>query len=73
MSRRIATINILWCIADTLICALLILSFGWCGYHFEKWWINLFSLIPLILFNNHTLVIDADIKAAKEGTEDDGD
>lgn len=63
-------INILLCVVDTLVCALAILIFAWCAKYFERWWIVLFSLVPLMLFNGHTLILDRQIEA--EGGENDG-
>ena len=71
MSKRLAVINILWGIADTIMCVVVCALFGWGSWYFNKWWLLLFLLIPLALFQNHTLIIDADIEAAEKG-EDDG-
>ena len=70
MSKTLAFINILWALFDTAICGLAVCLFGWGSYHFERWWILLFSIIPLLLYNSHTLIIDSDIQAAKGGEED---
>lgn len=67
MSNQAKTINILLCIVDTLVCALAIVVFAWCARHFERWWIILFSLVPLMLFNSHVLYMDTE----KEGDEDE--
>lgn len=64
-------INILLCVVDTLVCALAILIFAWCAKYFERWWIILFSLVPLMLFNGHTLILDRQIEV--EGGGDDGE
>jgi predicted secreted protein len=45
--------------------------FAYAAIHFGKWWITLFSFIPLLLFSSHTLIVDADLDAAKEGGEND--
>ena len=67
MSNQAKTINILLCIVDTLVCALAIVVFAWCARHFERWWIILFSLVPLMLFNSHVLYMDTE----KEGEDDE--
>lgn len=67
MSNQAKTINILLCIVDTLVCALAIVVFAWCAKHFERWWIILFSLVPLMLFNSHVLYMDT----TTEGDEDE--
>ena len=51
---------------DTLISGLAIAAFGWGAYHFDRWWILLFMVIPLVMFNTHTLVIEADMKGGEQ-------
>lgn len=58
MKNYYKAINILLCVVDTLVCALAILVFAWCAKHFDRWWITLFSLVPMLLFNGHTLILD---------------
>lgn len=67
MSKSLLAINILWALIDTIITALAICAFVWGARYFERWWLLLFAIIPLALFNQHSLVIDADLQAAKEG------
>lgn len=71
MSKRLAIINIIIAVADALICLAAITMFAYAAIHFGKWWITLFSFIPLLLFSSHTLIVDADLDAAKEGGEND--
>ena len=58
MSQNVKTINIIFCIADMLVRALAILSFAWCAKYFERWWISLFSLLPLFMYNARTFIIE---------------
>lgn len=67
MSNRLLAINITFAIADTIIAALAICAFGWGAWFFSKWWLLLFTFVPLALFNGHSIIVDADIKAAREG------
>ena len=67
MSKELKTINILYAVCDTLIAVLAIAAFGLAAYFFNKWWIVLFTIIPLGMYSQHTLIIDADLDAAKEG------
>ena len=69
MSSKLLAINIIFAVADTLIAALCICGFGWGAYHFGKWWMLCFSIIPLVLFNSHSAIVEADIEAAKEGSD----
>lgn len=71
MSKRLAIINIIIAVADALICLVAITMFAYAAIHFGKWWITLFSFIPLLLFSSHTLIVDADFDAAMEGGEND--
>ena len=66
MSKSLTALNILWALFDTMICGLALCIFGWGAYYFNKWWVLLFMLIPLALFNSHTLVIDDDLKTQGE-------
>lgn len=54
-------------IADTLIAALSIAVFGWGAWFFGRWWILLFTVIPLLSFMTHTVIADV----AEEGGGDD--
>lgn len=71
MDKNIKALNIIYAITDTLIAALSIVSFALMALHFERWWIMLFIILPLILYSQHTLVIESGIKRA-EGGEPDG-
>lgn len=65
MEERLYRLNKTYAIVDTLICLAAIAAFAFAAWHFGKWAINLVSLVPLGLFSQHTMVIDADIRAAK--------
>ena len=75
MSNRLLAINITITVADTIIAALAICAFGWGAWFFGKWWILLFTFIPLALFNGHSIVVNKDIEDAQKaavGGETDG-
>lgn len=65
MDDKMYHLNRLYAIIDTLVCLAAIICFGFGAYHFGKWWLNIFSIIPLLLFSQHSLVIEADLQAAK--------
>ena len=71
MSKQLEIINIVYAIIDTLVCLVAIVSFAWAALYFGKWWIVLFSFIPLLLFSSHTLIVDADIEAEQKGDDND--
>ena len=54
-------------IADTLIAALSIITFGWGAWFFGRWWILLFTVIPLVSFMSHTVIADI----VEDGGEND--
>ena len=66
MSDKLFKLNIINCIGDILICGLGIAGFSFGSWFFERWWILLFNLLPLVAYCNHTLIIDADIDEAQK-------
>ena len=66
MSDKIFKLNSLLAIVDTIIAAIAILAFVWASMNFEKWWLMLFTLVPLALFNSHSILVDSAIKEAQE-------
>lgn len=65
MSKNLTIINVLWTVADTLICIVGISVFLWATWYFNKWWLLPLAIIPLALFNQHSLVIDSEVETAK--------
>ncbi len=72
MDSKLLALNIIYAITDTIIAALAIIGFEWGASHFGKWWILCFCIIPLLLFNSHSAIINADIEAAQKGGESNG-
>lgn len=66
MSKPLAAINIIWAIGDVIVCSLAILAFGWGAWFFGKWWLLLFAIIPLALFNQHSLIVNADLERGEK-------
>ena len=66
MDRKLLTLNIFYAIADVIIGLAGIVVFGAGAWFFGKWWLLIFTLLPLILYNNHTLVINEDIQLQDE-------
>ncbi len=69
MTSKLLALNITYAIVDTIIAALAICAFGWGAWFFGRWWIMLFTILPLMLFNTHSAIIDADIEAAQKGSD----
>lgn len=68
MSRKMLVINIFVAVADLILSALAVCAFAWAAVYFHKWWLILFTLIPVILYSNHSIVVDDTIQ--KEGEKD---
>lgn len=70
MEKKLLALNIIITIADTLVCLAAVTAFGFAAIHFSRWWITLFSFVPLLLFNSHSIIIGADLDAAKGDDSD---
>lgn len=77
MSRTMAVINIFLVVADLLLSALAVCAFAWAAVYFHKWWLILFTLVPVALYSNHSIIVDSDVRRAevdnlkpKEGEKD---
>ena len=66
MDRKLLTLNIFYAIADVIIGLAGIAVFGAGAWFCGKWWLLIFTLLPLVLYNNHTLVINEDIQLQDE-------
>lgn len=73
MSNKLLALNITYAVVDAIIAALAICGFIFGAWHFGRWWIILFTIIPLALFNSHSAIVDADIEAAQKGGEADAE
>ena len=73
MTGKLLALNIVFAIADTIIAALSILAFVWCSWRCDKWWIILFAVVPMALFNAHTVIINEDIEEARKGDENNSE
>lgn len=70
MEKGLFWLNIVYAVLDTAIAGVAIFGFFWCANRFEKWWLILFTIIPLMLYSNHTLIINDDLLSKKEGDDD---
>ena len=66
-SKQLTIINITLAIVDTIIAAIAIAAFGWGAWFFGRWWILLFTIIPLALFSSHSIIVESQ---EKEGETD---
>ena len=61
-------INIIKAIADVIISALGIMGFVYGANVFQRWWILLFAVIPLLMYYSSGIVVIGD--PVEEGGED---
>ena len=78
MDKKLFALNVVFAVADLIFSVLTVLVVTWAANHFGKLWIMLFLIIPVVLFNSHTMIIDNDIRQAKvdqlkSGGENDGE
>lgn len=63
--------NIIFAIADTIMCGLAVVGLCFGAYHFDRWWILLFTIVPLLLFYLRPMVMDADYEPIEKGGDSD--
>ena len=71
MNDKMFKLNRILAISDTIVSVIAILTLGACAWYFNKWGIVLFSIIPLLLFYSHTIVLDADYEQVEGGGDED--
>ena len=71
VSKHMTIINVMFIVADTIIAALAIIAFGWGAAHFERWWILLFTILPLVMYSSKSIVVEKDIEDAQKGSGND--
>ena len=69
MNRRVFILNVIYAVTDTIICALAIGAFAFSAYRTDRWWINLFSLIPMALYFQHVVILEVE----EEDEQQEGD
>lgn len=72
MDNNLYKLNTTYAVVDTIKCVFAILSFGFAAWFCNKWWINLFSILPLMMYSTHTIVIESDIECMQEQDGDHG-
>lgn len=58
MNKYLFILNIFGTVFEALICALGIVGFVFLARYFNRWWIGLFALIPLIGYNGWKFVAE---------------
>ena len=67
MEERLYRLNTTYAILDTIVCLAAIACFGLAAFHFGRWWISLFNLVPLMLYSQRGALIE--LKAPEEDIE----
>ena len=62
MSKRLAIINITLVITDLILSGMTVAAFAWAAWFFSKWWLVLFTLVPMALYSQHSIIIDSDLR-----------
>ena len=70
MDKKTFWLNIVLIVVDTLVSLLSIAAFAAIAYYFGKWWVTLFSILPLLLFYNRGILLEA---IAENGEEESSD
>lgn len=70
MDKRLAVLNVVFAVTDTLVCLSSLVVFAYAAVTFSMWWVTLFSLVPVLLYYSHTMIINDELPL--EGSEEDG-
>ena len=66
MSKRIFALNIVFTIAEFIICLATIMAFAWGSNAFGKWWMLLFCIIPVALYASHGVYLETSVEEKDE-------
>lgn len=58
LDKKLAVINIIFAIGDVIVCLAFVMALAKAAVYFNKWWILLFSLIPLLLYSAHGIILE---------------
>ena len=62
MSKSLTAINIILVVTDLILSSLCVMAFAWAAWFFSKWWLILFTLIPVMAYSHHSIIIESDIR-----------
>lgn len=62
MNKNTTILNIITTIADAVVCAVAVVAFFLASRWFDRWWVMLFSIIPLILYNAHGIIVEESVE-----------
>ena len=58
MNKYLFVLNIICTVSELIVCCAVIFGFVFCAYHFGRWWISLFTIVPLLGYNGWKMIID---------------
>lgn len=73
MSKSLTAINIILVVTDLILSALCVIAFSWASFFFDKWWLVLFTLIPVMAYSHHSIIIESDIQQDRIDKLEGGD
>ena len=65
MSKRLMILNIVATIGAVIVCLAACAVFFFTAQYANRWWITLFSIVPLVMFNSHGFVLESDIQQSQ--------
>lgn len=57
MDNKMFVINIIKVVADVIVSTAAIIAFGWGAWFFSKWWILLFTILPMLMYYSSGIVV----------------
>lgn len=73
MSKSLTAINIILVVTDLILSSLCVMAFAWASFFFGKWWLVLFTLIPVMAYSHHSIIIESDIQQDRIDKLEGGD
>ena len=64
-----AMINIAFAVADAIVCIVSVVAIAYVTASFGKWWIILFSFIPVAMYANHDVVVETNVEKSRNDKE----
>lgn len=66
MDRKFFWMNMVMTLADMIVSLASIAVFTFVAFHFDKWWVILFGLLPTIMFYNRGVILDTVVDKVEE-------
>lgn len=69
MDKKIFVLNIVKVVADVIVSTAAIIAFEWGAWYFGKWWILLFTILPMLMYYSSGIIVMGE--PVEEGGEND--